>query len=101
MSIDIYSLLSIIELNRRKFDPTATTEEIFAILDPDNYDEVKGEKNTYRQKRDVVFDTFDDVLIIIDGDEMIIKATVNGMENCVITYSDVGSTNLKLPKSGD
>ena len=81
--------------------PLETSNEVLAILDPDNYDEVKGEKNTYRQKRNVVFDSFEDVLIIIDGDEMIIEATMEEIPNCHITFSDVGSTNVSLPKSGD
>ena len=72
------------------------------LLDPKNYEKVKGEKKTYKQKDDVEFDNFDDVVIEITDDGLIIKASMeaDGITCDVkIEISDIGEIDLTLPKT--
>ena len=80
-------------------------ELIFAIFNPDNYDEVEGEEKTYKQKADVTFEVFDGVevkdVVIVVGEEtcsVSLKVSVEGYDvSAELVISDVGSTNVELP----
>ena len=78
---------------------TDTFEELF---DPKNFEKVKGEKNTYKQKDDVTFDNFEDVIITVGEDELTIEMTMkeDGMSLPVsIVISKIGKINLTLPNA--
>ena len=75
----------------------STTNELLALLDPDNYDEIRGKRKTYRQKNTVEFDTFEDVVLTIDGNEMFIEASADSYLNFSISIFNIGKTKVKLP----
>ena len=68
------------------------------LFNPENYEKVKGEENTYQQKKDVQFDDFEDVVIIIDDNsctlEMLSKEEGYSMK---IVISKIGEIELTLP----
>lgn len=69
------------------------------IFNPKNYDKVA--KNKYEQKSDVHFESYDDVVIILDDDSCTIEmsAISEGMTFRVkIVISDIGDVELTLPK---
>ena len=79
------------------------TEELLELLDGDNYEKVKGEKNKYRQKESVVFEKFEDVRITIDDDAMVIKCemTLQGETwDLKLVFSKLGEIDLTLPEVG-
>ncbi len=70
------------------------------IFNADNYESVKGEKKAYKQKKDVVFGDFDDLLITFGDNTCTIegKAMIDGiMWEAKIIYSKVGEVDLTLP----
>ena len=78
---------------------------IFAIFNPENYDEVEGEENTYKQKADVEFTVYEgvnveNVVITVNDDICTVSLTVSidgyGVE-AELVVSDVGSTSVELP----
>ncbi len=78
-------------------------EDIEALLDGDNYEKVKGEKNKYRQKESVSFEHFDEVRITMEDDAMIIKCEMTQQGQTVdmkIVFSKVGEIDLTLPEVG-
>ena len=78
-------------------------ESMEKLFDPDNYEKVKGEENTYKQKSNVTFDDYEDVKITIGEDSCTIemKAISDGMTYGVkIVISKIGEIELKLPEIG-
>lgn len=76
-------------------------ESMKKLFNPDNYEKVKGEENTYKQKSDVEFDDYEDVKITIEEDSCTIemKAISDGMNFGVkIVISKIGEIELKLPE---
>ena len=75
-------------------------ESMAKLFNPDNYEKVKGEENTYKQKSDVTFDDYEDVKITIEDDSCTIemKAISDGMTFGVkIVISKIGEIELMLP----
>lgn len=71
------------------------------LWDPDNYEKVKGEKNTYKQKKNVIFDNFDDVEMTIDKDSCTIAGTITldgETYGFKMIISDIGEIELELPE---
>ena len=70
------------------------------LFNPDNFEKVKGEKNTYKQKAGVVFDTMDDVVIVVTDESCTINMSmvVDGLTCGVkIVISKLGAIDLTLP----
>ena len=72
-----------------------TMEELF---NPDNYEKVKDNENTYKQKKDVTFDNFEDVTITIEEDSCTIEmmSTDEGY-GVKLVISKIGKIELTLP----
>ena len=73
------------------------------LLDADNYEPVEGEENTYRQKDTVVFEQFQNVKIIIDGDILAIEMQTlsdDTLWETLIVFSKIGEVKLQLPAIG-
>ena len=72
-----------------------TMEELF---NPDNYEKVKDKENTYKQKKDVTFDNFEDVVITIEEDSCTIEMTSTDEGYGVkLVISKIGEIELTLP----
>ena len=73
------------------------------LLNLENYEEVEGKKNVYRQKEDVAFDGFKNVTITLEKGtctiEMILYTSGMALDT-VIVISNIGEMNLTLPKVG-
>lgn len=73
------------------------------LMNLENYEEVEGKKNVYRQKEDVAFDGFKNVTIILEKGtctiEMILYTSGMALDT-VIVISNIGEMNLTLPKVG-
>ena len=73
------------------------------LLNADNYEPVEGEENTYRQKDTVVFEQFQNVKIIIDGDVLAIEMQTlsdGTLWQTLIVFSKIGEVKLQLPAIG-
>ena len=73
------------------------------LFNPDNYEKVKGEENTYKQKDDVDFEDYENVKITIEDDSCTIEmsAISEGMTFGVkIVISKIGEIELTLPEVG-
>ncbi len=73
------------------------------LFNPDNYEKVKGEENTYKQKDDVDFEDYENVKITIEDDSCTIEMSFisNGITVGVkIAISKIGEIELTLPKVG-
>ena len=72
-----------------------TMEELF---NPDNYEKVQDKENTYKQKKDVTFDNFEDVTITIEEDSCTIEmmSTDEGY-GVKLVISKIGEIELTLP----
>lgn len=73
------------------------------VFNPDNYEKVKDEKNTYKQKSDVTFDDYEDVIITIKDDLCTVemKSISDGMVCGVkIEFSKINEIELTLPQVG-
>ena len=71
------------------------------LMNLDNYEEVEGEKNVYRQKEGVVFEGFKNVTITVEKDTCTIQMILEtgGMAlDTVIVISNIGEMNLTLPQ---
>lgn len=78
-------------------------ESMKKFFDPNNYEAVKGEENTYKQKKDVVFDDFSDVTMFIGENTCTIEmtATSEGMTyGTKLVISKIGEIELTLPAVG-
>ena len=72
-----------------------TMDELF---NPDNYEKVKDKENTYKQKKDVTFDDFEDVIITIEEDSCTIEMTSTDEGYGVkLVISKIGEIDLTLP----
>lgn len=73
------------------------------LMNADNYEPVKNEKNVYRQKADVTFEYFQDVTITVEKDsctvEMITLAGTMTLKTHVV-ISNIGKVNVRLPIVG-
>ena len=73
------------------------------LMNADNYEPVKNEKNVYRQKADVTFEYFQDVTITVEKDsctvKMITLAGTMTLETHVV-ISNIGKVNVRLPIVG-
>lgn len=73
------------------------------LMNLENYEEVEGKKNVYRQKEDVAFDGFKNVTITLEKGtctiEMILYTSGMALDT-VIVISNIGEMNLTLPKVG-
>ena len=73
------------------------------LMNLENYEEVEGKKNVYRQKEDVTFDGFKNVTITLEKDtctiEMILYTSGMALDT-VIVISNIGKMDLTLPKVG-
>ncbi len=70
------------------------------LFNPDNYEKVKKEKKTYKQKDDVTFDSVSDVVIKIGKDTytMEMNMTIEGMTFKVkLVFSNFDEITLSLP----
>ena len=77
-----------------------TAEKLF---DPDNYEKVEGEENAYKQKDDVEFEGFSNVIITIEDESCTIEMsmTSEGMTVDVkVEISKIGKVELTLPEVG-
>ena len=78
-------------------------ESMEQLFNPDNYEKVNGEENTYKQKSDVTFNDYEDVKITIEDNSCTIEmnAISDGMTFGVkIVISKIGEVELTLPKVG-
>ena len=76
-------------------------ESMQQLFNPDNFEKVKGEENTFVQKSDVTFDDYEDVKITITDDSctMEMKTTSEGVTYGIkIVISKIGEIELTLPE---
>ena len=75
-----------------------TMEELF---NPDNYEKVKDKENTYKQKKDVTFDNFEDVTLTIEENSCTIEmASTDEGYGVKLVISKIGEIELTLPTVG-
>ncbi len=81
-------------------DSITGEDQMDDLFDPDNYEKVKDEKNTYKQKDDADFGEFKDIVMTVDDDSCVIKGNVisKGV-TCPVTIeiSKIGEIELTLP----
>ncbi len=86
-----------------KEDESALDEDANDLFNSKNYEKVDGEKNTYRQKDDVIFEKFEDVVITIGEDSCTVECVLRiegvGYDTKVV-YSKIGEMELTLPEVG-
>ena len=79
------------------------SEAFQELMNLENYEEVEGKKNVYRQKEDVEFDGFKNVTITLEKGtctiEMILYTSGMALDT-VIVISNIGKMDLTLPKVG-
>ncbi len=81
-----------------------TEEDLNELFNPDKYEKVKGEKNTYKQKADADFKNFEDVKIVFKDNTCTIEmsSTVEGMTiGMKFVFSKIGEIELTLPEVND
>lgn len=70
------------------------------IFNAEHYEKVKKEKNVYKQKKNIVFDSFEDLTVTIIDESVIIEGTMT-MDyisyNVKIIVSDFNEHDLTLP----
>ena len=70
------------------------------LMNLENYEEVEGKKNVYRQKEDVTFESFKNVTITLEKDSCTIEMILytGGMAlDAVIAISNIGKMDVTLP----
>ena len=70
------------------------------IFNADNYEKIKGEKNSYRQKKDVIFQNFENVIMTIAKDSCTLECqmiTDGIVVDAKIVISKLGEMKLTLP----
>ena len=79
------------------------SEMLKELINLDNYEEVEGKKNVYRQKEGVEFEDFKNVTITLEKDtctiEMILYTSGMALDTLIV-ISNIGQMNLTLPKVG-
>ena len=76
-------------------------EIIQELINIDNYEEVEGEKNVYRQKEGVELEHFKNVIITLEKDTCTIQTILfsDGMAlDAVIVISNIGKMDVTLPR---
>ena len=76
-------------------------EMIQELINIDNYEEVEGEKNVYRQKEGVELEHFKNVVITLEKDTCTIQTILfsDGMAlDAVIVISNIGKMDVTLPR---
>ena len=71
------------------------------LMNLDNYEEVEGEKNVYRQKEGVELENFKNIQITIEKDTCTIQAILytDGMAlDTIIVISKIGEMDVTLPR---
>ena len=79
------------------------SEAFQELMNLENYEEVEGKKNVYRQKEGVEFESFRNVTITIEKDTCTIQTILytDGMAlDTVIVISNIGKTDVTLPRVG-
>lgn len=87
----------------KESDDSYSIEAMLKLFDSKNYEAVGGKRNTYRQKKGVVFDSFDDIVMTVGDDFLVIEGDVlsEGLHyRCKIIISDIGKISLTLPTLG-
>lgn len=88
------------DLNEEELSNVFSEKDLYGLLNSKNYEAVEGEENTYRQKKNVVFENYDEVKIYI-GEEVYIlemNITTDGVTiKTKITISKIGEIELRLP----
>lgn len=89
-------------VEKERMDNDASDYVIMAdedeLFNPDNYEQVKGEKNVYEQKKGVNFEEYSDVVMTLEDGKCIIECVSNdGGYDCEIVFSKVGEIELTLP----
>lgn len=87
-----------LEENSTDFTSEQMLNELF---NSDNYEKVKDEDNTYRQKKDVVFDGFDEVTIFVGENSCTLEMNITYSGITVATklvISKIGEVELTLPE---
>lgn len=77
-----------------------TPEMLQEFFNADNFDQDKKNPDQYRQKKDVAFETLEDVAITVEGDTVTVFATVLYRGVSIrekIVFSDVGKMKVELP----
>lgn len=88
------------ELDIDEITNSFSEEDLLELLDSSNYEKVEGEENAFKQKKDIVFDTYDEVTIYIGENVYILEmnATLEGITiKTKITISKIGEIKLTLP----
>ena len=70
------------------------------LMNLENYEEVEGKKNVYRQKEDVTFESFKNITITLEKDSCTIEMILytGGMAlDAVIVISNIGKMDVTLP----
>lgn len=80
-------------------DSSVTDDETLEIFfNPDNYEKVDGEKNTYKQKKGISFDDFEDVVMTIEEDSCTMEmVSIEEGYDVKIVISKIGEIELTLP----
>lgn len=82
-------------------DQQSTTDSTFDdIWNMDNFERDKTNKNVYRQKKTVIFETMDDVVLTFEDDSAVVEGSmVFEGEKCDVkmVISDLGKIQLTLP----
>ena len=66
--------------------------DIDELFNPENYDVVKGEKNTFKIKEDIILENLEDIVLIYEKDKYTIKS-----DNVEIMFSRINKTYIDLP----
>ena len=84
-------------------EDSSTDSDIWELFNYDNYEKVRGEKNTYRQKENCEIMGYDDLEHYIDKDTCVIRGEmiIEGIScDFKLVISQVGEVELTLPKVG-
>ena len=75
--------------------------KFFELLDPEKYEKVDGKEYTYKQKEDVTFENFEDVMIVVT-DETVTVTMYFYIEGIgfptKIVITNIGEVELTLPE---
>lgn len=66
--------------------------DIDELFNPENYDVVEGEKNTFKIKEDIILENLEDIVLIYGKDKYTIKS-----DNVEIIFSRINKTYINLP----
>lgn len=75
----------------------ASPESIDAFFNPENYEVIKGEENSFKQKKDVVFENFEDVVLTIEENSCTFEMMSVEGYGVKLVFSKIGEVELTLP----